>query len=138
MHKDTASEQDIVNLSKDEQNQLTFQLSQILENWKLEDGDQLTVLGLEEVLKPRHLYLYRRGDKSFEFNDEMVKRTRMILGIHESLGTTFPTNREYASVWLKRSVKKFKHKTPLELMLSGDTGMNRVWHFLDCTQGWRS
>jgi hypothetical protein len=138
MHKDTASEQDIVSLSEDEKNQLTFQLSQILENWKLEDGDQLTVLGLEEVLKPRHLYLYRRGDKSFEFNDEMVKRTRMILGIHESLGTTFPTNREYSSVWLKRSVKKFKHKTPLELMLSGDTGMNRVWHFLDCTQGWRN
>lgn len=138
MHKNTASEQDIVNFNDDEKNQLTFQLSQILENWKLEDTDQLIILGLENIIKPRHLYLYRRGDKAFEFNDNMVKRSRMILGIHESLGTTFPTNKEYASVWLKRSVKKFKHKTPLELMLSGDGGMKRVWHFLDCTQGWRS
>ncbi|MDC0390739.1 DUF2384 domain-containing protein [Candidatus Thioglobus sp.] len=138
MNKNTASEQDIINLSDNEKNQLTSQLSQILENWKLEDSDQLIILGLEEIIKPRHLYMYRRGDKSFEFNDAMVTRTRMILGIDESLGTTFPTNKEYASVWLKRSVKKFKHKSPLELMLSGDTGMNRVWHFLDCTQGWRS
>ena len=138
MHTDNTSEKDIINLSDDEKNQLTFQLAQILENWNLEDVDQLTILGLEDVIKARHLYLYRRGDKAFEFNDNMVKRSRMILGIHESLGTTFPTNKQYASVWLKRSVKKFKHKTPLELMLSGDGGMNRVWHFLDCTQGWRN
>jgi hypothetical protein len=49
----------------------------------------------------------------------------------------YPTNRDYACLWLKRGVKKFKHKAPLELMLSGETGMKRVWHFLDCTQGWR-
>ncbi|SMN16918.1 hypothetical protein CRYPA_559 [uncultured Candidatus Thioglobus sp.] len=127
-----------IDLSDDEKNQLTFQLCQILENWKLEDGDQLNILNLVETLKPRHLYLYRRGDKAFEFDNDMIKRAKMILGIDESLGTTFPTNKEYASVWLKRNVKKFKHKTPLELMLSGESGMTRVWHFLDCTQGWRS
>ncbi len=134
----TDLQENIINLNDDEKKQLTFQLSQILENWKLEDADQLVVLGLENSIKPRHLYMYRRGDKAFEFDDDMMKRAKMILGIYESLGTTFPTNKEYASVWLKRSVKKFKHKTPLELMLSGDTGMNRVWHYLDCTQGWRS
>ncbi len=127
-----------IDLNDDEKNQLTFQLCQILENWKLEDAQQLNVLDLEEALKPRHLYMYRRGDKAFEFDNDMVKRAKMILGIDESLGTTFPTNKEYASVWLKRNVKKFKHKTPLELMLSGESGMTRVWHFLDCTQGWRS
>ncbi len=133
-HSDAIS----IDLSKDEKNQLTLQLCQILENWKLEDTEQLNILNLESILKPRHLYMYRRGDKAFEFTQAMIKRTKMILGINESLGTTFPTNQEYASVWLKRRVKKFKHKTPLDLMLSGDTGMNRVWHFLDCTQGWRS
>jgi len=134
----TNSKEISIDLSEDEKNKLTFQLCQILENWKLEDADQLNILSLEDILKPRHLYMYRRGDKAFDFTNEMAKRTKMILGIDESLGTTFPTNKEYASVWLKRSVKKFKHKTPLELMLSGDSGMNRVWHFLDCTQGWRS
>lgn len=134
----TKVQEDIINLNDEEKAQLTFQLTQILESWKLEDGEQLNILGLESTIKSRHLYMYRRGDKAFVFDDNMVKRSKMILGINESLGTTFPTNKEYASVWLKRNVKKFKHKTPLELMLSGDTGMNRVWHFLDCTQGWKS
>jgi hypothetical protein len=131
-------QENISHLNEDDKNQLTFRLAQILENWQLEDAQQLVILGLENTLKPRHLYLYRRGDKAFEFDANMLKRSQMILGIYDSLGTTFPTNKAYASVWLKRSVKKFKHKTPLELMLSGDSGMKRVWHFLDCTQGWRS
>ncbi len=132
------AQNDEINLSDEEKSQLTFKLCQILESWQLEDADQLNILNLDKLIKPRHLYMYRRGDKAFEFDQNMVKRSKMILGIHESLGTTFPTNKEYASVWLKRNVKKFKHKTPLELMLSGDAGMTRVWHFLDCTQGWRS
>ncbi|CAB9544025.1 hypothetical protein [uncultured Gammaproteobacteria bacterium] len=122
-------------MTEEQQNQLTFRLTQVMENWKLTDQDQIILLGLS--LKPRHLYLYRRGDKSFDFDKVLIERAKMVLGIHESLGTTYPTNREYAAIWLKRAVKKFKHKTPLELMLSGDTGMKRVWHFLDCTQGWR-
>ncbi|CAB9540717.1 hypothetical protein [uncultured Gammaproteobacteria bacterium] len=122
-------------MTEEQQNQLTFRLTQVMENWKLTDQEQIILLGLS--LKPRHLYLYRRGDKSFDFDKVLIERAKMVLGIHESLGTTYPTNREYAAIWLKRAVKKFKHKTPLELMLSGDTGMKRVWHFLDCTQGWR-
>ncbi len=128
---------DLAQITDQQKNQLTFRLMQVMENWKLEDRDQITLLGLTDSLKPRHLYLYRRGDKSFDFDQTSINRSEMIIGIYESLGTTYPTNREYASIWLKRSVKKFKQKAPLELMLSGETGMKRVWHFLDCTQGWR-
>ena len=123
-------------ITDDQKDNLTFQLTQVMEQWKLADQDQVALLGLTESIKARHLYLYRRGDKSFDFDQAFINRSEMILGIHESLGTTFPTNREYAAIWLKRPVKKFKHKAPLELMLSGDTGMKRVWFFLDCTQSW--
>lgn len=123
-------------MTEAQKNQLTFDLMQIMENWQLADQEQIELLDLQS-LKPRHLYLYRRGDKSFDFNTSTANRAQMILGIYESLGTTYPTNRDYASLWLKRGVKKFKHKAPLELMLSGETGMKRVWHFLDCTQSWR-
>ena len=128
----------VLALSDAEKLQLTFRLSQILENWHLEDAEQLQLLGLNGVIKPRHLYKYRRGEHSFDFSEQLLKRAEILVGIDESLGTTFPSNKEYASVWLKRTVKKFKHKTPLELMLSGDAGMTRVWHFLDCTQGWKN
>jgi len=128
---------DLDSITEDQKNKLTFQLTKVMEQWKLTDQDQIELLGLSKSLKPRHLYLYRRGDKSFDFDQASINRSEMILGIHESLGTTFPTNREYAAIWLKRPVKKFKHKAPLELMLSGDTGMKRVWFFLDCTQSWK-
>lgn len=128
---------DLTQISEQQKKQLTFNLMQVMENWKLADQDQITLLGLSDSLKPRHLYLYRKGDKAFDFNQTSINRSEMILGIHQSLGTTYPTNREYASIWLKRSAKKFKQKAPLELMLSGEIGMKRVWHFLDCTQGWK-
>jgi len=117
---------------------ITHQLTQILEQWQLNDQDQIKLLSLPKSFKVRHLYLYRRGDKSFDFDEALLQRSKMILGIYESLGTTYPTNKEYAAIWLKRPVKKFKHKAPLELMLSGDTGMKRVWYFLDCTQSWQN
>ncbi|EEZ80177.1 MAG: hypothetical protein Sup05_0459 [uncultured Candidatus Thioglobus sp.] len=117
---------------------ITHQLTQILEQWQLNDQDQIKLLSLPKSFKARHLYLYRRGDKSFDFDEALLQRSKMILGIYESLGTTYPTNKEYAAIWLKRPVKKFKHKAPLELMLSGDTGMKRVWYFLDCTQSWQN
>lgn len=123
-------------LNAQEQKKLTLRLTQIMEEWKLLDQEQITLLGLSNTLKARHLYLYRNGDKVFDFDQNTIERSKMILGIYAALCTTYPTNQEYCSIWLKRCVKKFKHKTPLALMLSGNTGMKRVWHFLDCTQSW--
>ncbi len=135
--QDTTTQEIDSTLNDESKLKLGFKLLQILENWKLTDKDQLSLLGLSNVIKSRHLYLYRNGSKALDFSPEVLKRSEMILGIYESLSTTYPTNQEYCSVWLKRPVKKFNHKAPLELMLSGDVGMKRVWHFLDCTQAWR-
>lgn len=128
---------DTDSLDDNQKNQLTFHLCQILENWQLSDAEQLNLLDLEGKVKPRHLYQYRRGDTSFEFDQGLKIRAEMVLGVYEALNTTYPTNRDYPAIWLRRSVRKFKNKAPLELMLSGEHGMKRVWHFLDCTQGWR-
>jgi hypothetical protein len=53
----------------------------VCNNWQLTDQEQIALLGLKS-LKPRHLYLYRRGDKSFDFDesvanvfDDMVRRS---------------------------------------------------------------
>ncbi len=118
--------------------QLTHQLTQIMETWKLTDQEQADLLGLPKSFKARHLYLYRRGDKTFDFDQHLINQSEMILGIFESLATTYPTHQEYCGIWLRRPVKKFKYKTPLNLMLSGETGMRRVWYFLDCTQSWQT
>jgi hypothetical protein len=123
-------------LNTDEKSAITINLMQILENWCLSDGEQLELLKQENI-KPRHLYQYRKGDKLFDFSDDFVERSQMILGIYDALGTTYPTNKDYGPIWLRREQKKFKGKTPIELMLSGKAGMKRVWYFLDCTQSWQ-
>lgn len=125
-------------LNSEEKSQLTVLLTQILESWQLSDTEQLELLQLSDLLKARQLHTYRSGEASFDFDDKLINRSKMIIGINASLATTFPTNTKYGAIWLRRNVKKFKHKTPLNLMLSGDIGMRRVWGFLDCTQNWAS
>jgi len=116
--------------------QLTYKLSQIIEHWNLSDKEQIALLCMAKSIKARYLYLYKRGQKSFDFSENSFHRAEIIVGIYNALSTTYPTNSEYASIWLKRPARKFKHKAPLEIMLSGEVGMNRVWNFLDCTQSW--
>lgn len=123
-------------LDSKQKSSITINLMQILENWQLSDNEQLTLLNRQDI-KPRHLYQYRKGDKIFDFDDDFISRSKMILGIYDSLGTTYPTNSDYGPIWLRRVQKKFKGKTPMELMLSGTSGMKRVWYFLDCTQSWQ-
>lgn len=116
---------------------LTIKIMLVMENWGLADSEKLALLRLEEKIKPRHLYMYQRGSKSFELNDELVTISKMILGIDDALRTSYPANQNYGQIWIKRAQKKFKGKTPLELMLRNTVGMKKVWHFLDCTQSWQ-
>ena len=115
---------------------LTFSLMNIMESWKVSDKEQMCLLNLPDSFKARNLYLYRQGDKAFDYTQNMMTCAQMLMGIHAALGTTYPTNQDYGAIWLKRPMKKFDKQTPLALMLSGKTGMRRIWHFLDCTQSW--
>jgi hypothetical protein len=116
---------------------LTIKLMLIMENWGLSDGEKLALLRLEDKIKPRHLYQYQRGSKSFDLDSQLVEFSQMLLGIDDALKTSYPANQNYGQIWLKRVQKKFKGKTPLELMLRDKAGMKKVWHFLDCTQSWQ-
>ena len=115
---------------------LTFSLMNVMQNWELSDRVQAQLLALPEQFKVRSLYLYRQGDKTLDYTQPMLTRAKALMGIYESLGTTYPANRNYGTIWLKRPMKKFDKKTPLEIMLEGDVGIKRIWHFLDCTQSW--
>lgn len=117
--------------------ELTIKIMIVLENWKFEDAEKIDILNIGEKVKPRHLYQYQRGNKSFELDAELIERSEMILGIDAALKTSYPANQNYGQIWMRREQRKFKGKTPIELMLRNKTGMKRVWHFLDCTQSWQ-
>lgn len=66
-----------------QKNQLTFSMMQIMENWKLSDQEQIDLLDLQP-LKPRHVYLYRKGDKSFDRNKSTIRRVWHLLDYAQS------------------------------------------------------
>ena len=41
-------------ITDDQKDNLTFQLTQVMEQWKLADQDQVALLGLTESIKARH------------------------------------------------------------------------------------
>ncbi len=123
-------------ISKSDKLHLSVLVMNILENWHLTNTQQIQLLDLSNSIKERHLYLYRKGEQVLNYNQHLLSRIEMIVGIYESLTTTYPAHTDYGKFWLRRPAKKFDQKSPLQLMLSGEIGMRRVWHFLDCTQSW--
>ncbi len=129
---------DINVINEQEKQTLTTSLMLILDSWKISDKDKVVLLGLPNDFKARNLHSFTNGNRSFAYNQNILNRAEILMGIYDSLGTTYPANKSYGSIWLKRPMKKFDKKTPLQLMLSGDVGIKRIWHFLDCTQSWQN
>lgn len=127
---------EIENITENDKKTLTISLLNVLESWEITEKEKVILLGLGDSFKARNLSLFKNGEQIFPYNQHILDRAQIILGIYDSLGTTYPTSQGYGCVWLKRPTKKFDKKTPIEIMLSGSVGMKRIWHFLDCTQTW--
>lgn len=119
-----------------EQQKITTLLLDIMRSWSISEKVQLAILGNPKDIKERHLASFSQGEKTFEFDENMRERTKIIIGINASLDTSYPHNNNYHSIWLKTKMKKFKGKSPLELMVLDLGGLRRVWYYLDCTQTW--
>ncbi len=118
--------------------QVNIQIMQILKNWGLDNKEKLLLLNLPKQIKARYLHSYESGEKVFDFNDELILRFKIISGIYSSLQTSYPTNTQYASIWLRRKNKRFNNTAPLVVMLNSIENMQQVWSFLDCTQNWKN
>jgi hypothetical protein len=124
-----------VELSDEERIRLAELVMAIFDEWHLDPGQQLSLLGLPEDTKPRELTRYRRGTP-FPQEEALLVRAKHVLGIQESLHVVFPLNPQMPIFWLNNRNRYFK-MAPLHVMLDeGLPGMNRVWRHLDCTVNW--
>lgn len=123
-------------LSDSERTQLGQVVTEIINNWGLDDGLQIVLLGLPEETKPRQLTRFRHGQQPLPQDDELLSRAKHILGIQQSLEIMFPLNKNMPLFWLQNRNRSLRG-IPLAIMLeSGLIGMERVWRTLDCTQNW--
>lgn len=104
-----------------------------LADWQLSAEDIVSLLGLPEEIKARHLPSYLKGERKLPVSTELQIRLEHIGGISEALTTTFPFSAQMRLMWLRRPHRRFQRRTPLAVMLEeGIDGLQKVRMDVDC------
>ena len=119
-------------LSQERQILLTQKIMQNLDDWGLSAAEQISVLDLPEDMRSRKLRSFRL-DMPFPEDPNVEYR----VGIIDALRTSYPKNPLMGGRWMKTPHKRFKNKTPIQIMLDdGKNGVTAVLAELDCTYAW--
>lgn len=115
---------------------LTQSIMELLDDWKLMAKDKITLLGLPDDVRVRHLEQYRK-DKAFPETEQINAHLVHLVGIADALRTTYPRNLEMGNIWLKQTHKRLNNRAPMDIMLGeGLKGMRKVRAILDCSYEW--
>ena len=116
--------------------ELTQAVMHVLDDWKL-DGEQiLSVMALPVKMKVHHLSLYRNS-QAFAETEQVTERLRHVLGIIDALATSYPTNPRMSLFWMTRNSKKFQNRAPIQVIVEdGLEGLITIRKHLDCSYDW--
>jgi hypothetical protein len=114
--------------------ELTQATMNVLDNWKLDSGEMRAVLDMPGNVRARAFHRFRE-DTPFPDEDQVLRRVNYVLRIADALRTTFPRNPEMGARWIRQRNRRFG-RSPLSLMLEGESGMISVLSELDCTFAW--
>jgi len=109
---------------------------ELLDDWKLLAKDKITLLGLPDDVRVRHMEQYRK-DKAFPETDIVNEHLVHLVGISEALRTTYPRNVEMGTLWLNKAHKRLGNQAPMKIMTEqGLSGIKKVRGILDCSYEW--
>jgi hypothetical protein len=98
-------------------------VSALLERWKLDEQDQLALLGLTDASE---LASYRQGAPLGK-DRELLERVGHLLAIDRALQAIYPQAPEMRDGWIKMKDFSLDNKTPLEVVrLQGLNGLRQV------------
>jgi hypothetical protein len=127
---------DIESLTPEERVELTRATMAIVDGWKLDGEQTLSVLGLTDKVRVRHLAKFR-DDTAFPDEPDVMARVSHILHIAEALVTAYPRNAPMRKLWFGKPQRRFRGRTPKQLILEkGREGLSMVRAELDCTYMW--
>jgi hypothetical protein len=108
----------------------------VLDGWGVPPAQQVHLLGLPEGTRARMLIRYRNGSPLPE-DEGVMRRARCILGIFHALQNMYPHSAIAADHWVTSPNPRFKHQTPLDLMLNqGLSAMERMLEQLEGSADW--
>lgn len=109
----------------------------LLESWDIPTQDMQSMLCLPETFRARMFNKLREGNEVLPDDEKVLRRAGYLLRISDALRTTYPRNPEMAGRWIRMRHRRFRHKTPLDMILKeGETGLIAVLSELDCTFSW--
>ena len=124
----------------DSEQKLAFTRSIIdmLDDWGLQDSEQIALLGLPEDTRSRQIRKFR-NDTPLPEEEVVMERVEHLAGIADALRTSYPTNAMGGSMWMNRRNSRFQDRTPLQAMLEdGIRGIVAVRIHLDCAYDWHA
>jgi len=116
--------------------ELTKAVMHTFDDWKFAGEQILSVMSLPDEIKVRHLSKYRQST-AFPDTPKVNERFRHILGIIDALATSYPTNPKMSLFWMARKNKKFKNRSPIQVIIEDDLeGLVTIRKHLDCSYDW--
>jgi len=123
--------------SEEEQIIRTKTIMSLLNSWNLSARDQISLLGLPDSIKARHIQRYQQGE-ILPQSEELNERLDHLFGIADALRTSYPHNELMGALWLTTKHRRFNNKAPVEIMLTQDlAGLIFVRSHLDCAFDWQ-
>jgi len=123
-------------LNHDDRVQLSRLVVELLDRWRVEGSDQVSLLGLPSDTAPRVLRRYRENTP-LPNSPEVNERIDHLLGIADALRTSNPCSATADVIWLHSVNHRFENRTPIDAMIhDGLGGLLAVRTHLDCAYDW--
>lgn len=128
----------VQHLNPEQKIDFTRSVIEMLDEWGLQDSEQVALLGLPDSTRSRQIRKYRI-DTPFPEEEAVMERVEHLMGIADALRTSYPTNAMGGSMWMNRRNSRFQNRTPLRAMLEdGMRGIVAVRIHLDCAYDWHA
>jgi len=128
----------VLHLSPEQKLDFTRSVIEMMDDWGLQDSEQIMLLGLPDDTRSRQIRKFR-NDTPLPEEDIVLERVEHLMGIADALRTSYPTNAMGGSMWMNRRNSRFQDRTPLQAMLEdGIRGIVAVRIHLDCAYDWQA
>lgn len=109
----------------EERKSLIQSIFKILTDWKLDTDIQVVLVGLDGSTKARELTKLKNG-KNFPDEDDFMRRALLIISISQALHLVFAGNQTLADLWITTPTHTFNDCAPIEIMINGLEGLNKI------------
>jgi len=128
----------VLHLSPEQKLDFTRSVIEMMDDWGLQDSEQIMLLGLPDDTRSRQIRKFR-NDTPLPEEEVVLERVEHLMGIADALRTSYPTNAMGGSMWMNRRNSRFQDRTPLQAMLEdGIRGIVAVRIHLDCAYDWQA